>query len=162
MWFAISRSLRPTLLPTFHRGDYNCGHGVCCVLPVQRPVSLQLVCFAETYRCQPLHAGLAAKAGKPSSAAPAQAKVEASTSTEPDSKPAVDYPDWLGRLTKPGRTLGELRRTPEDERTMTDVSHSMLMIRICYMNMCCIFAFLALQYCSIVQHCMRPCAQGSK
>ena len=72
---------------------------------------------------------MAAKAGKASKAplaSTAQAKSEAASTSESEAKPAVDYPDWVAGLTKPGKTLGELRRTSEDDRTMVDVRHAML------------------------------------
>lgn len=68
-----------------------------------------------------LFRGFAAKAAKggKSPTAPTAA-IEAPSSSVPETKSDVDYPDWLGGLIKPGKTLGELRRTPEDERTMAD------------------------------------------
>ena len=69
-------------------------------------------------------AGFAAKAEKGGKApATTAANAGSETSSSPsEAKPDVDYPDWLSDLTKPGKTLGELRRTPEDERDMADVS----------------------------------------
>lgn len=68
-------------------------------------------------------AGFAAKAAKGGkSPTTSTAAVEAPGTSVPEAKADVDYPDWLGGLTKPGKTLGELRRTPEDERTMAEVS----------------------------------------
>jgi len=71
----------------------------------------------------PVLAGFAAKAakgGKAPATTVANAGSEISISSE--AKPGVDYPEWLSDLTKPGKTLGELRRTPEDERDLAAVS----------------------------------------
>lgn len=68
------------------------------------------------------HAGLAAKAGKPSSAKEAKSLDEAVSSVSKLSdRPATEYPSWLQSLTKPGKTLGELKRTPVEDRTYNDV-----------------------------------------
>lgn len=67
------------------------------------------------------HRGLAAKAGKPSSAKEAKSLDEAVSSVSKLSdRPATEYPSWLQSLTKPGKTLGELKRTPVEDRTYND------------------------------------------
>lgn len=84
---------------------------------------LAISCRLPPTLALPLCRGLAAKAGKASKAplaSTAQAKSEAASTSESEAKPAVDYPDWVAGLTKPGKTLGELRRTSEDDRTMVD------------------------------------------
>lgn len=69
-----------------------------------------------------LAAGLAAKAGKASSAAEAKPPSEAVNSiSQPSDRPASEYPSWLDNLTRPGRTLGELKRTPAEQRSKEDV-----------------------------------------
>ena len=69
-----------------------------------------------------LSVGLAAKAGKASSAAEAKPLNEAVSSiSQPSDRPASEYPSWLSNLTQPGRTLGELRRTPAEQRSTDDV-----------------------------------------
>lgn len=69
-----------------------------------------------------LLAGLAAKAGKASSAAEAKPMNEAVNSiAQPSDRPANEYPSWLGNLTQPGRTLGELKRIPVEQRSTDDV-----------------------------------------
>lgn len=68
-----------------------------------------------------LFRGFAAKAAKGGkSPTTSTAAAEAPSSSVHEAKFDVDYPDWLGGLTKPGKTLGELRRTPEDDRTMAE------------------------------------------
>lgn len=87
--------------------------------------SALLICSRNVMsKCLPVPAGFAAKAAK-GGKAPATTAANAGSETPSSSseaKPDVDYPDWLSDLTKPGKTLGELRRTPEDERDMADVS----------------------------------------
>jgi len=74
-------------------------------------------------------AAKAAKGGKAPATTAANAGSETPSSSS-EAKPDVDYPDWLSDLTKPGKTLGELRRTPEDERDMADnVRHEKLAMR---------------------------------
>ncbi|DBA83231.1 TPA: mitochondrial translation [Trebouxia sp. C0005] len=71
-------------------------------------------------------AAKAAKGGKAPATTAANAGFEISSGPS-EAKPDVDYPDWLSDLTKAGKTLGELRRTPEDERDMADnVRHEKL------------------------------------
>lgn len=71
--------------------------------------------------------GLAAKAGKASSAAEAKPLAEAVGSiSQPSDRPATDYPSWLSNLTEPGKTLGELKRTPAEQRSNHDVGSSWL------------------------------------
>ncbi|KAL0032492.1 hypothetical protein WJX77_003739 [Trebouxia sp. C0004] len=80
-------------------------------------------------KCTPVLAGFAAKAAKGGKApATTAANAVSETSNTPtEAKPDVDYPDWLSDLTQPGKTLGELRRTLEDERDMADnVRHEKL------------------------------------
>ncbi|KAL3147764.1 mitochondrial translation [Trebouxia sp. C0010 RCD-2024] len=68
-----------------------------------------------------LRRGLAAKAGKASSAAEAKPLAEAVGSiSQPSDRPATDYPSWLSNLTEPGKTLGELKRTPAEQRSNHD------------------------------------------
>ena len=105
-------SAHPALL---RRGTvtYWCnGYPVCGLLESR--------CLTQEYLWP--SAGLAAKAGKASSAAEAKPLAEAVSSTsQPSERPASDYPSWLNNLTEPGKTLGELRRTPAEERTKHDV-----------------------------------------
>lgn len=75
-----------------------------------------------------LLAGLAAKASKASSAAEAKPLDEAVNSiSQPSDRPANEYPSWLGNLTQPGRTLGELKRIPVEQRSTDDVGHKWLL-----------------------------------
>ena len=68
-------------------------------------------------------AGLAAKAGKKaSSAAEAKSVEEAVNSVaQVSERPASEYPSWLDNLTKHSKTLGELKRTPAEERSEAEV-----------------------------------------
>lgn len=68
-----------------------------------------------------LRRGLAAKAGKASSAAEAKPLAAAVDNIpRPSDRPASEYPSWLNNLTQPGKTLGELKRTPAEQMTQDD------------------------------------------
>lgn len=63
-------------------------------------------------------AGKAGKAGKASLPAANQPASEAGSFTA--ASPAGEYPDWLASLTKPDKTLGELNRMAEADRSHED------------------------------------------
>ena len=66
--------------------------------------------------------GLAGKAGKAGKAVPAAANQPASEAGSfSAASPAGEYPDWLASLTKPDKTLGELNRMAEEDRSHEDV-----------------------------------------
>lgn len=79
-----------------------------------------------------LLAGLAAKAGE------AKPMNEAVNSiSQPSDRPANEYPSWLGNLTQPGRTLGELKRIPVEQRSTDDVGLPQLPATNCMTDFSC-------------------------